>query len=281
MGLCGERVGLLRLWWVIEELVPDGWWERVASLLSSPKPRCHRHLGRRPSGARAALAGIVVVLTTGVIWTQLPTTLVGCSGVTCWRRLRDWTEAGVWPARYELLLAQLRALGELDLDCCAVDGSPCPRPQRRGCGRPVPGRLGSTHHLLGDAGVPLAVSLTGGNRNDITQLIPLVDAIPSIRGRRGRPRRRPGELFADRGYHFDSYRRQLRACGITARIARRGVAHGSGLGCWRWTVERTIGWLHQYRRLRTRWERRADIHEGLLKLACYLICWRCLQRSFR
>jgi hypothetical protein len=98
------------------------------------------------------------------------------------------------------------------------------------------GRSGSKHHLICDAGgIPLAVSLTGGNRNDITQLIPLVDAIPPIRGRRGRPRRRPRELFADRGYDHDVYRRQLRARGITPRIARRGVAHGSGLG-------RTAGW---------------------------------------
>ena len=49
--------------------------------------------------------------------------MVGCSGVTCWRRLRDWTEAGVWPALHELLLAELRAAGLLDLDRCAVDGS--------------------------------------------------------------------------------------------------------------------------------------------------------------
>ena len=62
------------------------------------------------------------------------------------------------------------------------------------------GRSGSKHHLICDAGgIPLAVSLTGGNRDDITQLIPLVDAIPPIRVRRGRPRRRPRELFADRG----------------------------------------------------------------------------------
>ena len=59
-------------------------------------------------------AGIVFVLRTGITWNQLPTALVGCSGVTCWRRLRDWTEAGVWPALQELLLAELRAAGELD-----------------------------------------------------------------------------------------------------------------------------------------------------------------------
>ena len=116
--------------------------------------------------------------------------------------------------------------------------------------------------------------LTGGNRNDVTQLIPLVEAIPTIRGRRGRPRRRPRELFADRGYDHDVYRRQLRARGITPRIARRGVAHGSGLGRQRWVVERCFAWLHAFKRLRTRYERRADIHLGLLQLACALICYR-------
>jgi hypothetical protein len=101
------------------------------------------------------------------------------------------------------------------------------------------GRPGSRHDLIVDAGgIPRAVSLTGGNRNDITQLLPLVDAIPPIRGRRGQPRPRPRELFADRGYDHDIYRRQLRARGITPRIARRGVAHDSGLGKQRWVVER-------------------------------------------
>ena len=109
--------------WVIEQLVPDGLWERIAPLLPPPKPRRYRYPGRRPIDDRAALAGIVFVLKTGITWNQLPTSVVGCSGVTCWRRLRNWTEAGVWPALHELLLGQLRAHGELDLDRCAVDGS--------------------------------------------------------------------------------------------------------------------------------------------------------------
>ena len=109
---------------MIEELVPDGLWERIAPLLPPPKPCRHRYPGRRPIDDRAALAGIVFVLETGITWNQLPTSLVGCSGVTCWRRLRDWTEAGVWPALHELLLLdQLRAHRDLDLDRCAVDGS--------------------------------------------------------------------------------------------------------------------------------------------------------------
>jgi transposase len=77
--------------------------------------------------------------------------------------------------------------------------------------------------------------------------------VPPIRGRRGRPRRRPRELFADRGYDHDSYRRQLRQRGITPRIARRGVAHGSGLGKQRWVVERGFAWLHAFKRLRIRY----------------------------
>ena len=108
---------------VIEDLVSDGLWERIAPLLPRHKPRRHRFPGRRPIDDCAALAGIVFVLKTGIAWNQLPTALVGCSGVTCWRRLRDWTEAGVWPTLHELLLAELRAAGELDLNCCAVDGS--------------------------------------------------------------------------------------------------------------------------------------------------------------
>jgi transposase len=118
------------------------------------------------------------------------------------------------------------------------------------------------------------VSLTGGNRNDVTQLLPLIQAIPPVRGRRGRPRRRPKTLYADRGYDHDTYRQQVRAAGITPIIARRGVAHGSGLGVHRWVVEQSFALLHWFRRLRIRWEIRDDIHEAFLSLACGIICWR-------
>jgi DDE family transposase len=63
-----------------------------------------------------------------------------------------------------------------------------------------PGRAGSKHHAIVDpSGVPLAVSVTAGNRNDVTQLIPLIDAIGPVAGKRGRPRRRPEALYGDRG----------------------------------------------------------------------------------
>lgn len=126
--------------------------------------------------------------------------------------------------------------------------------------------------------MPLAVLLTGGNRHDVTQLLPLVEAIPEIRGIRGRPRRRPRYLYADRGYDSEPHRDALRRLQITPRIARRGTPHGSGLGIVRYVVERTFAWLHQYKRLRTRYERRADLHLALMQLACALICHRKLPK---
>jgi hypothetical protein len=128
--------------------------------------------------------------------------------------------------------------------------------------------------LTEGAGIPLAVSLTGGNRNDVTELLPLIDKIPPVRGRRGRPRRRPDQVFGDRAYDHDKYRRAVHARGIRPRIARRGQPHGSGLGAFRWVVERTIAWYHGMRRLRIRWERRDDIHEAFLGLATCIITYR-------
>jgi transposase len=103
--------------------------------------------------------------------------------------------------------------------------------------------------------------------------------VPPIRRERGRPRRKPRELFADRGYDHDKYRRLLHARGITPRIARRGVAHGSGLGRHRWVVERGFAWLHAFQRLRTRYECRADVHLGLLQLACAHVCYRRMRET--
>ncbi len=125
----------------------------------------------------------------------------------------------------------------------------------------------------------MAYTVTPGNRNDVTQLLPLLDRIGPVRGRVGRPRRKPDVLYADRGYDFDKYRRILRRRGIGHRIARRGVAHGSGLGRTRYVVERTFAWLHGFKRLAVCYERRADLHEAFVALACSLICWRRLQKS--
>ena len=141
-------------------------------------------------------------------------------------------------------------------------------------------RNGSKHHLLVDAtGIPLAWTLTGGNRNDVTQLVPLIERVPAVCGKVGRPRRRPDRVTADRGYDSNGLRRQLRNRGIEPEIANRYLGHGSGLGRTRWVVERTFAWLHHFKRLLVRYDRRHEIHEAFLAIGCCLVCFRRLQNS--
>jgi transposase len=142
-------------------------------------------------------------------------------------------------------------------------------------------KLGSKHHLLTDGGgIPLAAVLTPANRNDVTQIETLVEAIPSVAGRAGHPRKRPEILQGDRAYQSAAKDRWLRKRRIKPLLAKRNTPHGSGLGKTRWVVERSISWLHRFRRLRVRYERRADIHEAFLAIGCALICWKCLTHIF-
>jgi transposase len=122
----------------------------------------------------------------------------------------------------------------------------------------------------------LAITLTGANTHDVTQLLPLVDGIQPVQGKRGRPRRRPKRVQGDRGYDSQPHRDKLRQRGIQPVLAKRNTEHGSGLGVFRWVVERTLAWLHQFRRLRTRYDRRDDIHEAFMSLGCAMICWNYL-----
>ncbi len=142
-------------------------------------------------------------------------------------------------------------------------------------------KAGSKHHVITDGqGIPLASIVTGANAHDVTQLLPLVDAIPPIAGRRGAPQYRLRLVLGDRAYDSQPHRQALAERGIASALAWRRLPHGTGLGTVRWVVERTIAWLHQFRRLRVRYEKRAEIHEAFLSLGCCLICFRTLKKSF-
>lgn len=124
-------------------------------------------------------------------------------------------------------------------------------------------------------GIPLAVKLTGANTHDSQVFEDLLDSIEPIQrpaGQRGRRRKRPTKLHADKAYDIPRCRRWLRQHGIKCRIARKGVESRSRLGRHRWVVERTLAWLGRYRRLTVRYERREDIHLAFLHLGCALIC---------
>ena len=87
-------------------------------------------------------------------------------------------------------------------------------------------------------------------------------------------------MRGDHGYDAEAIRRGLRLRRIRPFVARRRTTHGSGLGRGRWVVERTFAWLNQFRRLRVRYDKRADIHEAFLSLGCALICWQSLRKTW-
>ena len=120
--------------------------------------------------------------------------------------------------------------------------------------------------------------LSGANVHDSRMLDPLLDAIPPIHGKRGRPRHRPGKLHADKGYDARRCRAYLKARGIVSRIARKGIESSEKLGRHRWVVERTHAWFAGFGKLRIRFERRLDIHQALLTLAAAIICSRFVDR---
>ena len=135
------------------------------------------------------------------------------------------------------------------------------------------GKPGSKHHVATERrGIPLAAVVSGANRPDHTVFAPLVERIPPIKRPRGRPRKRPDKLHADKGYDYRHCRAHLRRRGIQARIARKGVESTTRLGRHRWVVERTLAWLHRFRRLTIRYERDDRLHQAFLDLGCALIC---------
>lgn len=263
-------------------LVSDELWAIIAPLL--PPERAKPKGGRpRRISDRAALTGILFVLKSGIPWEMLPQEL-GCgSGMTCWRRLHNWQRVGVWKRLHHRLLQRLSDAGRIHWERASLDSASVPAPgggEQTGKDPTNRGKLGTKRHIVVDRqGTPLAVSISGSNVHDSRILEEAVDAIPPLRlpgTRRGRPRKRPVKLHADKGYDFPRCRQALRRRGIVPRIARRGIESSERLGRYRWVVERTLSWLNRFRRLKVRYERRADIHEAFLSLGCALICWRTL-----
>jgi transposase len=261
-------------------LLPDDLWELIEPLLPPPKPRRCRHPGRKPIGNRPVLTGILFVLKTGIPWEDLPQEM-GCgSGMTCWRRLQEWQHAGVWEKLHQLLLAKLRGADRIDWSRAAVDASfarALGGVAESGPNPPDRGRPGVKHHVLVDAhGIPLAADVTAANVPEVNELLTLVESIGPVGGKPGRPKQRPGELYADRAYDSEPHREDLRVRGIAPKLAKRGTAHGSGLGVYRWVAERTLSWLHGFRKLRLVTEKNLDMQYAFLTLAVSVICYRYL-----
>lgn len=104
-------------------ILDDELWELIEPLLPPAKPRRFRYPGRKPVDNRKALTGILFVLRTGIGWEYLPQEM-GCgSGMTCWRRLRDWQKAGIWDKIHRALLNKLRQAEKIDWSRAVVDSA--------------------------------------------------------------------------------------------------------------------------------------------------------------
>jgi len=104
-------------------ILDNGLWELIEPLLPAPKKRRRRNPGRKPLDNRRVLTGILFVLRTGIPWEFLPKEM-GCgSGMTCWRRLRDWQEAGVWERIRCVLLQTLEDAQQIDWSRAVVDST--------------------------------------------------------------------------------------------------------------------------------------------------------------
>ncbi|MCC6421461.1 MAG: IS5 family transposase [Gemmataceae bacterium] len=269
-----------------QPLVSDDLWAVVAPLLppAPPKPK-----GGRPRVSdRAALTGIIFVLKSGIPWEMLPQEM-GCgSGVTCWRRLRDWQDAGVWDRLHRELLDRLGEAGQIDWSRASLDSASIPAKRGANAFGPNPTDRGRAqraprtkrHVVVERIGLPLASLLSGANRHDSMVFEALLDAVPPIRQPTGRRRKRPDKLHADKADDIPRCRRALSQRHITVHIARKGVERSDRLGRHRWVIERTLAWLNRMRRLTVRDERRSDIHQAFLTLGCCLICFNALQKGF-
>jgi transposase len=261
-------------------LVTDELWEHLQPLLPPPSRRRFRFPGRKPLDYRKALTGILFVLKTGIAWDDLPAEL-GCGcGKTCRHYLRLWYQAGVWQRLHAVLLAELNGADQIDWGRALIDASFVKAPEGGEDTGPNPAdrsKSGSKHHVLTDArGIPLVATVTAANVNEVTQVFPVLASVPPVGGKPGPKRQRPKRLQGDRGYDSERVRQLLRWLGITPILAARYTEPGSGLGVFRWFVERTISWLHQFGRLRRRLDRLTEVQNAFLQLGCALICLRFL-----
>jgi len=263
-------------------LVSDQLWSAVAPLLPkhprSPKGGAPRKDDRR------CLEGIMYVLRGGIPWRLLPHEF-GVSYSTCWRRLQEWSQGGVWDQVHKHLLKPLAEAKVLDIDRVIIDSASVralyggehtgPNPTDRG-------KNGCKRHIICDAnGIPLVIQTGPANQRDEELVKPMLKQFPHLPDRQGKKRTKPKALQGDRGYGFVWIIKMLIRMMIVSLLAPRGSAHGSGLGKTRYVVERTLSWFSNYRRLKLCYERTGIHFRAFHVLAACDICSRRLQRLHR
>jgi transposase len=235
---------------------------------------------------RAVIDGVLWILHTGAPWRDLPRQAYG-PWQTVYERFNRWSKDGTWGRLLDALHVRLDAAGKIDWDLFCVDGSSvragraaagasktdgtAAEPADHALGRSR-GGFGSKIHLACDGrGLPMAVTVTAGQRHEATQFEAVLGQV-RVPVPVGRPRRRPRRLAGDKGYSYRRVRRYLRRRGIVAVIPtrkdqKRIPTFDKAAYRRRNVVERCIGWLKERRRLATRFEKLAENFLAMVKLA--------------
>jgi transposase len=240
--------------------------------------------GRPRAADRRTFEGILYVLTTGCRWQDLPAEYG--APTTVWRRLKRWGEEGVWERIWRAALAGLDQRGALDWSIAFLDGSFVPA-KKGGAyvGLTRKGKGTKWMHVVEGRGLPLGFHLAGANEAEVRLAEQTLNTI-RVAHPRGRPKRRPQKLVADRGYDSRAFRALLRRRGIGMCIppkrrpaswrAKRGrpvVAHKADYRL-RYTVERSFAWLGNFRQLLIRWESLFAVYRSFFVVAVVLVCVR-------
>jgi transposase len=246
----------------------------------------NRRPGRPWKGHRLVIDAILWILHTGTPWRDLPRETYG-PWQTAYERFSRRSKDGTWGRLLEALHVRLDAAGKVDWDLFCIDGSSirasraaagaspgdgtAAEPADHALGRSR-GGYGSKIHMVCDAkGLPMAVTITAGQRHEATQFEAVMGRVRVPR-RVGRPRTRPKRVAGDKGYSSKRIRQHNRRRGIVSVIptkANEKRIRGFDKVSYRRrnVVERCIGWLKESRRLATRFEKLAENFESMVKLA--------------
>jgi transposase len=276
----------------------DGAWARLRPLLPGNGRR-----GKQWRDHRQVINGILWRLRVGAPWRDVPERYGPWQ--TCYDRFVRWRRDGTWDRLLAHVQAEADASGEIAWVVC-IDGTVVRTHQHAAGARRRPGKADSAAHVTHPAnealgrsrggfttklhlacdgrGRPLSVVLTPGQRHESTQLGAVLDAIrvPRPSGR-GRPRKRPDHVIADKGYSYPTCRQLLRRRGIAhtiperrdqrqRRAARRGrpLAFDTARYRGRNVIERCAGWLKQWRAVATRYDKRALNYRAVVAIAALL-----------
>jgi putative transposase len=254
-------------------------WQKVRHFL--PPEKQPGTPGRPNVPFRKVLNGILFVLRTGCQWKALPAGY--SSGSTVHRRFQQWVKAGIIDAIVRLMVECYEQCRGIDWEWQAADTKLLAAPLGGEATGPNPtdlGKSGTKRHLLVDGrGVPLAFHLSGANPHDLKGLSELLDPERFFASRPKPNEQRPQHLCLDKAYDAQEADELVEELEYTKHIKRQGQSDKPGIGeavypARRWKVERSISWLNNMRKLRVRWEKKAENYRGLWLLAAALITYR-------